>query len=528
MRRILPFGVALASVVVLASCGSTELTCDDTATCPKVTTGSDGGHAGNGGGAGAGGGDGATLDAGCTSTLPPAESACVNEEIALLVSSRGNDATATGKRGAEFKTIGAALRAAKMGPKRIYVCDDGMAYAETIALDATADAMLDGLAIYGGFDCAEWSYQAARRAKVNPLSGPALSVKGLTTGVRLVDLELASSNATMPGSSSIAVIADTSLNVVLERVKVTAGNGADGAPGGDGTKGPDALAAGPGQVGIGATCPGTSPSQAGGAWGAMNACGSLGGNGGSANGGLEGSPGLRGVPGSVSNGGQAGGGDGTRGSDGPGGTSGSAATAMGTFSAAGYQPAPAGGDGTDGTVGQGGGGGGASHATGTSCMGASGGAGGMGGCGGKKGIGGGSGGASIAVLTWSSGLTLDHCEIVAGNGGAGGKGGNGGLGGLGKDGASGGPAYVTDAGDNVAKGGRGGPGGNGGVGGSGAGGNGGPSYGLIFHGDSLPSKIMTIPTSGVAGMGGIGGSQTGGVKAADGVPGEARAELAVN
>src|SRR5689334_19362269 len=204
MRRILPFGVAgggggggLAS-----SCGATGVDCDDTATCPQVTTGSDGGHAGNAGAAGAGGGDGATdgareADAGCTSTLPPAQSACVNEEIALLVSSRGNDATATGKRGAEFKTIGAALRATKAGPKRIYVCDDGATYAETIALDVATDPALDGLSIYGGFDCADWSYQAARKAKVNPASGPALSIKGLTAGVHLVDLELASSNATM-------------------------------------------------------------------------------------------------------------------------------------------------------------------------------------------------------------------------------------------------------------------------------------------------------------------------------------------
>src|SRR5262249_7587978 len=151
---------------------------------------------------------------GCTSTLPPSESLCVNEAIVLLVSSRGNDANATGKRGAEFRTIGAAIRATKAGPKRIYVCDDGVAYAETITIDATADAALDGISIYGGFDCADWSYQAARRAKVAPTSGPALLVKGVTMGVRLADVELASANATSAGASSIAAIVDTAMNVV--------------------------------------------------------------------------------------------------------------------------------------------------------------------------------------------------------------------------------------------------------------------------------------------------------------------------
>jgi hypothetical protein len=297
MRRFFSFGVAGAvgamAACVASSCGSTEITCEDTATCAKATTGSDGGTAGSGGSgggagaAGAAGGDGATnetgrgdADAGCTSMLPPTESLCVNDSVALLVSSRGTDLGATGKRGAEFRTIGAALRAAaKGGPKRIYVCDDGTAYAETIAIDVGADAALDGVAIYGDFDCADWTYQATRRAKIAPASGPALSLKGATTGIRLVDLELVSANATGAGASSIAAIVDSSMNVVFERLKITAGAGTDGQPGVNGATGDDAMPVTPQQQGVAGMCPGGVTMQPGGAWFAPTTCGSKGGSG---------------------------------------------------------------------------------------------------------------------------------------------------------------------------------------------------------------------------------------------------------
>src|SRR5262245_15059287 len=106
MHKLFSFGLAAAAVgLIVSSCGSTEVTCEDLATCPKADAGQGGGGsagaAGNGGAGGAAGGDGSTgetgVDAGCTSMLPPGGSMCINEAIALLVSSRGNDATATGK-----------------------------------------------------------------------------------------------------------------------------------------------------------------------------------------------------------------------------------------------------------------------------------------------------------------------------------------------------------------------------------------------------------------------------------------------
>jgi hypothetical protein len=538
MRFFLSFGLASTAGVVglLAwSCGSTDVTCEDLANCAKppaedastdesAASGSDSAEVGT-----------HEAEAGCTSTSPPSDGGCLNEAIAIFVSPKGND-SASGKRGSELRTIGAALRASKTGPKRIYVCDDGTGYAESLVIDAasdagsadaaTANAATDGISLYGAFDCATWSYDTTKRAKVTSPSGPALVLRGLVAGVTLADFELTSPNATAMGTSSIAAIVDTSMHVVFERVKIAAGSGADGQPGIDGAKGDDGAAPSVPQQGAAAACPAGTTQLFGGAWTMLSACGSRGGNGGPSVMGAAGYQGVAGGPPGLDNAGPAGM-DGRAGANGAPGMSGVASTVVGLFSSTGYKAAPPGGDGADGIVGQGGGGGGASNATGTSCIGASGGAGGMGGCGGKKGLGGDSGGASVALLSWSSDVMLDNCELASANGGAGGKGGNGGLGGLGKAGAEGGPAFISDAGDNILKGGHGGLGGNGGLGGSGAGGNGGPSYGLVYKGDS-PSKIMIVYTHGMGGVAGVGGSQVGGVKGADGIVGDTRNELQVN
>ncbi len=542
-------GVGIIGAGLLAwACGSTDVSCEDTATCPRPPSdgGRDGARDADAGpsdapvemGLGEGSADAASdpseaqgsdgppaTDAACTSTLAPDESPCFNEKLALLVSPNGLDAVnATGERGKEFRTISAALAVIGSGIRRIYVCDDGRGYLDTIAIDATANAAVDGVSIYGGFDCA-WNYATTRRAKVNPPAGPALIVKGIVGSVKLADFELDGANATASGSSSIGAIVDTSMNVVLVRAKITSGTGADGAPGVGGVKGDDGMQPAMMQNGSSGLCPTNLTFQVGGSWASASSCGSKGGGGGFANAGTIGSPGLPGTPGST-NGGAEGGMRGGDGVDGVAGTLGAGSAPLGFFSAAGYTVSPPGGSGTDGAVGQGGGGGGASNATGT-CIGASGGAGGMGGCGGKKGLGGGSGGASVAVLSWSSALTLDHCDLVAGDGGGGGMGGNGGPGGAGANGGTGGPAFASDAGETVGAGGNGGKGGRGGAGGPGAGGNGGPSYGFVYKGDS-PSKVGTSPTHGNSGAKGIGGTRSDGAKAADGLVADSANELQVN
>ena len=442
-----------------------------------------------------------------TAGRSPADNPClINDRYAVFVSPVGNDFSGSGTRAAPVKTIVRALQLAKGNVTRVYVCDDSTGFPDALAIDAT----VDGMALYGGFECAGWTYARTRRAKVRPASGVPLSVKGLTAGLTVEEFEFVAADAA-EGESSIGAIVDTAAGVLLRGVKIVAGKGGAGSIGADGASGKDGQSASNAQEGSPALCPAQVSQQTGGNWGSASTCGSRGGNGGSANQGLGGGNGISGIPiidittPNIGTGG-APGADGVNGSDGNPGAPGVASSAGGSFSASGYASAPPGTNGAEGHVAQGGGGGGASNASGV-CIGASGGAGGMGGCGGKPGNGGAGGGAAVAVLSWQSTLTLDHCELVAAEGGAGGNGGNGGLGGLGKSGGAGGAAFdAPDGGISIGKAGNGGAGGNGGPGGSGAGGNGGPSYALVYKGDT-PTKLNgTMLAHAAGGAKGIGGS----------------------
>jgi hypothetical protein len=534
------------------ACGPTETTCEESATCPTgaAGTGGAGGSTANdsGGNGGATGGDGgaredvstpADADASVDIARPdnvtadtrdadtridvsaedtrrdtvdapivdvvrepdacdpgtaksPVESAClISEKYGVFVSPQGNDATGAGTRTAPYKTLGKALQTAKGNGLRVYACDDGSGYTETV----TFDAALDGVNWFGGFECSTWTYATTRRARVHPATGVPLTLKSLTIGTTIEDFQFDAANAAA-GQSSFGVMADSAVNVVLRGVKVTAGKGGAGTDGADGVKGVDGPEVDTGQLGTAAKCPAGVSQQSGGSWSSQSTCGSRGGIGGSsvqATDGTNGGPGdprTNVTPANIDNGGIKGsaGGDGDAGSLGNTGSLGTANAAVGTFSATGYVAADKGGDGKAGNVGQGGGGGGASNALPSSnCIGASGGAGGMGGCGGSPGKGGSSAGASVALLSWSSTITLDHCELIAGAGGNGGKGGNGG---------------------------------------SGAGGNGGPSYGVVHKGTAPQWLNGTIVARGAGGAKGAGGTIDN-VKAADGNPGLAADEFAV-
>src|SRR5260221_13036782 len=247
MHRVMGLGLVVVAAVPLASlvggCAPTDVSCEDLATCPHQMPNSDAGSDGQvdgGPGPSDDGADVGTLDtnasadvvrdgsdveATCNSMLAPNESPCLNEKIALFVSPNGNDQTANaGQKSFAFKTIAAALAAVKAGPKRIYLCDDGRGYSEQLSIDAAADATLDGVALYGGFDCATWSYATTRRTKINappiavvppsgtPPSSTALAVKGVVGGIKLADIELGVGNSILPGGSSIGVVVDTSTN----------------------------------------------------------------------------------------------------------------------------------------------------------------------------------------------------------------------------------------------------------------------------------------------------------------------------
>src|SRR5258708_1527063 len=144
MRNLTWFAVAggagFLGASLIASCGSTDVTCEDLATCPGGAGGADGGS-GKGGGSGAGaagsdaGGQSGDANGTCDPKKSPAESPCViDNRYGVFVSPTGNDTTGTGKKDAPFKTIGKGLAAATDGAKRIYVCDDGAGYAEQITI----------------------------------------------------------------------------------------------------------------------------------------------------------------------------------------------------------------------------------------------------------------------------------------------------------------------------------------------------------------------------------------------------------
>jgi len=486
----------------------------------------------DGGSDGAAGTDGAPVDAADDASCEldggrsPADNPClISERYGVFVSTSGSDSTGAGTRSAPFRTLARALQAAKVDTRRVYACDEGTGYAEGVTLDAT----LDGMELFGGFDCGTWMLTAVGRTRIHTASGPALVARNLVLGVTFERFDFVAANAPT-GASSIAVFLDTAANVVLRKARIVAGGGGAGHAGAQGDPGTDGNVAGPEQDGAPAECNAQPMDHLGGAWTQASICGSRGGTG-LASDALSDQQAESGVPMTgVTPPDQPNGGGGFLGAPaGPGsqgnpGSLGAPSAVTGTFSGDGFTPAPPASGGTDGRTGQGGGGG-VKGTTIWGCNLATGGAGGMGGCGGKGGLGGTGGGASVGVFSWSSSVSFDQCEIVGGAGGAGGNGGNGGNGGLGVPGGRGGARWATDVGVLAGPGENGGKGGNGGAGGAGAGGNAGPSFALVYKG-LRPVTSNTTFTRGAPGASGVGG-YAGGLKAPDGAMGVAGTELAL-
>lgn len=576
----LVLGTALLGLIAasVASCGPTESTCaergdcrnpcDDPAyaekypaACPDAGTGGTGGTAGEagsagdagdedvstggtggtGGEAGAGGQDAGDAEAGgsggedggdaeaepyCDPTSSPDEDPCViHDELGIFVSPSGNDAAGCGTMAAPCATVARGLIEAKSAGKRLYACGDGGSYDEALTIDAS----LDGLSVFGGFRCSDWSYApSAVRTQVKPAGAQTAIVVEAVTALEMRDFAFESGDASDPGASSIAALVRNASGVVFLNTTFKAGNGAEGTDGTDGSPGEQVPVVTPAQAGLPSTCGSTTP-NGGGAWLSSHQCAAggstRGGAGGTAKYEQPGDPGLDGTEttniqtagmGEGGPGGTVGdkaGKQGEPGSAGNPGDNGTAAASEGTLSESGYTPAN-GADGTNGWPGQGGGGSGASWSD-TGCVGPSGGAGGLGGCGGFAGTKGTGGGASIGLLVWQSGVTLEDCSVSSGAGGKGGDGGAGGAASLGRPGADGG----NDGYGTMADSGKAGTGGNGGPGGSGSGGTGGPSYAIAVHGNP-PTEVGTVAKSpGTGGPAGTGGQATGGDKAPDGSDG---------
>jgi hypothetical protein len=518
---------AAALLVLVPACGGEE-SCADRHTCSpsdshagsagKSTSGdgneggADGGGSSNGGSQGVSGsmtgsgGEAGGPGTGCTGDVSDDAACWTTNELGVFVSSDiGSDTSGDGTREKPYASITKGVKSA--AGKNVYVCLGAADfYEEKLSIDASTD----GVKIYGGFECENWTHDKARYVGVQSSEPIALRIQSLKKGVTIENVRFVAGNgaAETKGSSYGAFVTD-SAGVVLRRVDITAGDGLkgdDGTPGDAGDPGQDATEA---QKGEPPSCIANPPDVMGGSW-ASAICGSKGGFGGIATAG-NGNDGADGIPtenvtpsGGVENGGPGSstavvGTNGLPGAAGHNGSPGEGASVAGTFESAGYFVA-SGKPGNPGFPGQGGGGGGASKSN-SGCTGASGGAGGMGGCGGDFGRGGLGGGASIGLFSWSSTMALEACRITSGAGGAGGDGGKGGSGGAAGGGAQGGPG---DVGNGVKAGGSGGLGGTGGNGGSGSGGTGGPSYALVFSG--LKPSYTTPDTMLIPGDGGAHGA----------------------
>jgi hypothetical protein len=475
------FGAAVFSlaVVSLEGCFHPENDCEKLQNCAPEPTG--------GGGSGTGGTGGAPPEC-----IPGVASAPVDDTCGVFVSAAGKD-TNEGKKSTPKKTLAGALAAANGAP--VYVCVDGLNEAVSLTEDAT---------VYGGLDCAKgWTY-VGLNAKTPWTAGAGEIPLRIASGARakLEDVAITAADATTPGGSSIAVLAEVGTQLGLARCNVSAGNGAEGATGDtpmdpvtggvDGNPGKDACASDMDQTGGSSavlSCDGTPVNGGGGGQGntstggagspglPFNAASGTGGMGqidaaNACTAGGDGAPGMTGAagPGAPMS-------LGTLGPDGPLGVSG--------------------GDGKAGAPGQGGGGGGGGKACMSGKAGASGGSGGSGACGGAGGKGGKPGGSSIGIVSLGAKLTLDTANITTK---AGGKGGPGGAGQLGGKGGAAGPPGMSNDGSAACAGGKGGDGGPGGKGGGGLGGH---SIGIAHVGEAPNTTGATI-TVGAPGDGGEG------------------------
>ena len=425
----------------------------------------------------------------CPTTAAPKDQACViDESLGVFVSPTGNDSTGAGTKAMPYATIAKAMTSAKAASKRVYAC------AGTYTAALSVDAAVDGVKVYGGLKCTDWSYSGSKAIVAPTAAGYALVVSGLTTGITFEDFEFDAKDAVAAGESSIAVKIVSSSGVVLRRVTASAGTGRDGTTA---TQASQASSAPNGHAASGTT---------GGAQ-CSNTCAdgnSIGGKGGDTTGagsGDNGQPSLGGAPPNDGAGGAAfvlcsAGGTGNTGAAGTNGTASSAPTTVGALSSSAWTPSP-GTTGSAATRAQGGGGGGARQGGG--------GSGACGGCGGAGGGGGGGGGASIAIVVFQSTATIESSALITK---AGGNGGSGTAGQIGQAGGGGAAGAGTPAGCT------GGDGAKGGNGGAGSGGAGGLSVGILYKGtlptvDSTTQSSFTGGAAGTAGQGGQPGVNNG-------------------
>ena len=424
---------------------------------------------------------------------------------AVFVSPAGNDAN-PGTPSSPKRTISAGLALA-VGTNKRDVLVAGGTYNEQVTINAA------GKGVSGGYTAPAWSRSLATAVTVTGVNSPL--VIDSAPGAAVQAINFVGSNAVGVAATAYGAVITNSLNVRLEKVSLSAGNGTAGTAGVAGTVGANGNPGAAGQQGCedsSGLC-NTCARPAGGA-GGTSTCGRTGGAGGQpGNGGSPGNMGSMGVGGSVGGPGTpAGQGNwatpstywGQDGAPGATGANGVNGASFGVLTAAGYLAAAttAGGDGTLG-IGGGGGGGGGGGTTNCDSYGGGGGGGGAGGCLGTGGTAGLSGGGSIAVYLWGSTVQATNCTLTTANGGNGGNGGASGAGGTGGSGGPQNPYGGSGEQDDGSNGGRGGNGGAGGAGGVGGSGGGGPTVGVVRGGGSTWTSSGTTIATGSPGVGGM-------------------------
>jgi hypothetical protein len=464
-------------------------------------SGGDGGASAQGGASAGGsagdtgmtGGEGGEAGGGapCDPLLSPGEDACVIDDVyAVFVSPAGSDDEGDGTKASPFESFAKAIESAALNDKRVFACADGGVFGERVSIDAEAN----GVEIYGGFSCDDWTYDATAKTSVVSPTPLALHIVE-ADDVTIEGFRFEAADGSLPGESSVGAFVVNSTGVVLRRVEIVAGDGVKGADGGlvefeypekellNGNPESPALCGGGPKV---CACQGVLVSAGGG--------------GGSPN--LAGQPGASGLPAFMA--GQGGmvaecgaGGTGVGGANAPHAAAAPGAEILGAATSAGWQPA-SGGDGATGQPGQGGGGGASLNDQGH------GGGGACGGCGGNGATKGFGGGASISLLVFESELDIEAASLIAGSAGDGGNG-HVGQSAQTERGSGGG---VVDS-NNSCPGGGGGLGGNGGASGGGAGGI---SVGIVWSGENEPTRdevTFAVDTPGDGGLGGEPGVNDG-------------------
>src|SRR5450432_599909 len=109
----------------------------------------------------------------CDLSKDPKDSpTCVADSVGIFVDATNGKDSNPGTKISPMQTIAAALGKTSAQQSRLYVCEG--TYAEDVLLDASHD----GVSIYGGWKCADWSYSGNK--PVIGKTSPAMTLSALT------------------------------------------------------------------------------------------------------------------------------------------------------------------------------------------------------------------------------------------------------------------------------------------------------------------------------------------------------------